>query len=143
MDLVERMIRIEQRVSASFGKKITYNQTDYYKSLSEKERKAFESYLKRNKRKKFLLGFLLLTPLLLLACLRMQVTGNIIRGAIEDNTKFDIALLEPLLAFIVLAAIVIFLLTLAFKKRRNTKFEKNFEVLENVFLQKGMVKHFY
>ena len=50
--------------------------------------------------------------------------------------------LEPGLAFILLATCALFLVTLVFKKRKAKRYEKNFEILEDVFLKKGTIRHF-
>lgn len=50
-DLIERMVRIEQRISAHFNKPIEYRDTEYYKSLKKSQRDRFEEYLKKKKNK--------------------------------------------------------------------------------------------
>jgi len=140
MDLIERMVRIEQRVSASFNNDISYDQTEYYMSLSSAEKAKFEKYLAKNKRKKFLLAGFLVIPLFLLFFLRTEITGNAIKQTIGNQTA--IGFLEPCLAGILLATCALFLITLVFKKRKLKRHERNFEILEDVFLKKGMIKHY-
>ena len=52
MDLIDRMVRVEQRVSASFGEYIPYNKTKYYQELTPSERKSYDSFLKNKKIKR-------------------------------------------------------------------------------------------
>lgn len=61
MDLIERMIWVEQRVSVHFRKFVKYNETEYYKSLPHNLKVKFENYLKWKKRKKFVYLFLILS----------------------------------------------------------------------------------
>jgi len=77
MDWVERMIRVEQSVNASFNKKVPYNKTRYYQSLTDSEKKEFEKYLKKNKRKKYL-GLFLGMAFVGLVLLNGAYTGGIV-----------------------------------------------------------------
>ena len=63
-DLIERIIRIEQRVSARFGKIVSYSSTEYYKSLTNEQKSLFEKYLKSKKKKKLFFSSMFLLPLL-------------------------------------------------------------------------------
>ena len=139
MDLIERMIRIEQRVSASFNKEVSYDQTEYYKSLLDNEKKMFERHLKKNKRKKFLFGSVLFISFLFLAFMRIELTGNVINQTIDNNTVTS--LLEPVSIFVILGICILFLITLLTKKKRFKKFEKNFKILDDTFLRKRMIQH--
>lgn len=139
MDLVERMIRIEQRVSASFNKKIPYRKTQYYKSISAEEQNEFEQYLNKNKRRGFILAALLSVSLLVLIFLRADVTGNAVR-TITGNSSL-INLLENASALAVLIVCALILILFISKIRRAKMYEKNFKILEDIFLEKGMVKH--
>lgn len=139
MDLIERMIRVEQRVAASFNKELAYNQTDYYKSLTSDEKKRFEDHLKKGKRKKALFILIIALPLLILFALRNNFTGRAVENVIEDT--ISIGLLERLLAIIVLTACLLFLLMFVFKKKRNRRFEKDFKIIDEAFLKKHTVRH--
>lgn len=97
-DFIERMVRVEQRVSASLSEKKAYNETDYYKSLTLEEKKSFEEYLRKkgNVRKGFILVFSLV--FLSFFVLNFGITGNTVEG--EDFSTFSFVVLG---IFIVIA----------------------------------------
>lgn len=139
MDLIERMVRIEQRVSASFNKKVSYKRTEYYKSLTKEEREAFEKYLKEKKRRKFLLAGLFFAPLAFLMSIKSTITGNAIKQAIGSSAA--VTLIENGLLLFVLIFCACCLIVLLIKRARNKKLGKNFEILEDIFLKKYAVRH--
>jgi hypothetical protein len=139
MDLTERMIRVEQRVSASFEKHVPYEKTEYYKQLSSKAKEEFEKYLKKNKRKKYLLGMAILSPLVVLFFLKSEITGNVIAEAVGNKSLVN--MLESGAAITLLLIVGISLVSFVSKKKRNKRFEGNFDILENVFLEKHGIKH--
>ncbi len=53
-DLIERIIRVEQRVASHVGKPVHYKSTKYYQNLSDHEKKIFDTHLKHKHKKKFL-----------------------------------------------------------------------------------------
>jgi|SRR3989344_4546184 len=87
-DLIERMIRVEQRISAHFLRFIPYNKTKYYTSLTENQKKKFERYLRRKKIIRMI--FIPVAILLLIAFvfLGFNITGEAVR---EDlgNAVFE------------------------------------------------------
>ena len=51
-DLVERMIRIEQRLRDSLGEKqVPFYQTEYYKGLDGHQKEKFKEYLKKKEKR--------------------------------------------------------------------------------------------
>lgn len=58
LHLINKMVGVEQEVAESFGKPISFNETEHYKTLSGEEKKDFEAYLKKKKvRKNLVLVF--------------------------------------------------------------------------------------
>jgi hypothetical protein len=57
MDIAERLIRVEQVVSASFNRPLAYNQTECYKGMTNNEKIEFEEFIRNRKKLFFLLLF--------------------------------------------------------------------------------------
>jgi hypothetical protein len=131
-DLVERLIRIEQRVSAKFGRLVPYNNTECYKSLSPENKERFEKYLKTKKVRKTLVASILIVPAILMILLNTKFTGNVIGETLPNNPLLD----WFLLAF-VLIAFISFALNFIYKRIRNKRFEKHFKVIDNIHFRKG------
>lgn len=138
MDLIERMIRIEQRVSSSFRKDVDYDKTEYYKSLSNDEKKEFSKYLKRKKGKQILKTLFIASPLLFLASLKLGLTGNVVNETIGEQ---NVPLLENSLLLFSIAICAFFIMLFISKKIKNARFEKHFNVVENIFSRKHRIKH--
>lgn len=84
-DLIHRMIRIEQAVNAHFGKKLKYNETTFYKSLSKEQKKSLNRYRNTKKKSKFFKSVLLLVPLLVLTISQIRLTGQAISEAVNPT----------------------------------------------------------
>jgi hypothetical protein len=80
-DLIERMIRIEQAVSANMGKPLKHNETDFYKELTKEEKMGFNRHINSKKRKGVLKMVALILPLAAFGFMRMSITGNAIRDS--------------------------------------------------------------
>ncbi len=136
-DFIKRMIRVEQRVSSSFGERIPYTKTRYYNGLTESEKKGFDEYIKKEGRKKYFL----IAPLFLFGIFivlsRVEFTGNVVKDQVREETLFFI---ESLFTWIILAGVLLFILILIYNKIKNSKFEKNFEVLDNLNLKRFLFK---
>lgn len=78
-DLIERMIRIEQTVYGNIGQSKKHNETEFYKCLSDEEKRGFNRHLNRKKRKGVGKLLLLIAPLAIFGLMRFSVTGNAIR----------------------------------------------------------------
>jgi hypothetical protein len=83
-DLNERIMRVEQRVSTRFGKFVNYKNTEYYKSLSDSQKKAFEKYLNNKKKKKFSVYVSIFLGFISLGFLNLNFTGNVVRETLGD-----------------------------------------------------------
>ncbi len=140
LDLIERMIRIEQRVAASFNKEIPYNKTEYYKSLTSGEKCRFEEYLKKKHRKKFLLGGCLIAFLLALVLINADITGNAIRGFVNDDGLISIVEFGIMIGIFMVCAL--FFIVLILESRRKRKYDRNFDILEDIYIGKRLVRHF-
>jgi len=136
MDLIERMIRVEQRVSASFGEHISCNKTEYYKNLSKLEKKKFNQYLERKKTRKFLIRTFLLLILLSPIFLKIRFSGKVI----SENLQVPVLLLEKILFFLFLGFISILSILIILKKIKKRKFEKHFKVLDGIALKHSIHK---
>ncbi len=136
MDLVERMIRVEQRVAASFGEHIHYNKTEYYKSLTAHEKKRFEQYLKRRGTRKFFMWGFLLLVLLSPVFLRIRFSGQVI----GENLQIPVSLVDKVLVFFVLSFIGVLLVLFILNKAKKRKFEKYFEIIDRVAVKNYGVK---
>jgi hypothetical protein len=128
MDLIERLIRIEQRVSTKFHKFVRYNETEYYKSLPEQKKKEFEKYLKWKKGKKALLVLLSFLPLVVLVvfAIKSGLTGR----AVGIDSEGEFGILSYFVVGICVAIGIIFAFAYALKRKRKQKLEGHFDVLE-------------
>ncbi len=132
-DLNERIMRVEQRVSAKFGDPVHYNKTEYYKSFDENQKKKFNKYLENKKKKKVKNLFLLFIPLLILGFLNQSMTGNVVKDEFEQTTGINFNLILVLIFFI-LALVLLFLF---YKKlRREKKFDWHIGVLDKIIYSK-------
>ena len=124
-DLTERMIRVEQRVSAKFGKPVLYNKTEYYKSLAPEQRSKFEKYLKNKKQKKYF-WLLLAVPVVLFLLFNARLTGNVIGNGSGGNGMLVFISVIILIGFV----FTIFMLNMAIKNKRERRFEEFYGILE-------------
>ncbi|MBI2629807.1 hypothetical protein HYW76_01775 [Candidatus Pacearchaeota archaeon] len=133
MDMIERIIRVEQKVSSKFNKCVPYNETEYYKSLREEDKKSFDKYVSKNHRgKKILLFFAVLASLFLI--FNLNFTGEAIKNVnSSDNTKIIGIVL------IILIGTICFLYALS-KRRRAERIDSHFMVIENLFSKKKFKK---
>ncbi len=128
-DLIERMIRVEQRVSAKFNRLIKYNETAYYKNLGEKKQKEFERYLRHNKRKKYLLTLLtFLAPVIALFAYTPDFTGNVVSENLGEKAilPFQIVI-GAVFAVIVISSVIRKLV----KSRREKRVSRHFDVIDD------------
>jgi len=133
MDLIERLIRLEQRVSASFGKFIPDYKTKYFKKLPKEEKKEFARYLKKNKRKKYLLGCSLLFLVGGAIFFRgILITSRIIESSSKiENNFFTYLILACLLVFV-----LIVVLSLLSYRKREKRIKGHFDVIDNLYMRK-------
>jgi hypothetical protein len=122
-DLIARMIRLEQRVSASFGEVVPYNKTKYYQNLSFEEKKNFEKYLKTKLGSKFFFSSLLAFFALGGFLMSNSFTGNVV-GA-SSSVSYG----GMIVAGLAVVGLIIFLIYEIQKRRR----EKMFKSVLNLF----------
>lgn len=126
MDLIDRMIRVEQRVSASFGEYIPYTKTKYYQQLTMNEKQRYDSFLKNKKVKTGVFMSSFAGIFLFSFAFFYESTGN----AISDYARVDIDYLKigAILFYIIL--FVILLLIVLKRKRRQESLNKVFAVFD-------------
>jgi len=129
MDLIDRIIRIEQRVSSSFHRYITYQQTEYYKSLSPEIKKKYDNYLRWKKtRHASIFAALGCSFILLFVLTGLRLTGNAIMESSGIGSGWTL---------IIAAAVIITCLAFLIRKSsRAGKFERHFEFTENLLLKR-------
>lgn len=137
MDLADRMIRIEQKVSAHFNKNIPYKETEYYKSMTASEKKEFEKHITANKARKICLTMLVIVPIALLIILNTSMTANVVKDnfgiSYSNSTKF----------FIWAGAMIfaIALLIKSFSKRiTESRDDSHLDVFENIHIRRHIRK---
>jgi hypothetical protein len=136
MDLAERMIRVEQKVSATFNKHLPYNQTEYYKSMSSSEKEDFENFLKSKTTKKVLFSLALIVPLILVFLLNTNLTGNVVK---ENFGTGSYGFLIIFFSVIFLLIALIAISKIMRKRTMDKKFNSHVAVIDNVLSRKGMV----
>jgi hypothetical protein len=136
MDLAERLIRVEQTVSASFNKDVSYDKTAYYLSMTPQQRKEFDEYLKNKKKKKVFLSSFIFACMFGLSIFSLGITGNVVN---ESNAKiFSIA--EISLAVILVLLVVYLVFSWISNMLKNKRFDKHSEILNNLTLSKRIRK---
>lgn len=128
-DLTERMIRVEQRVSAHFGKPVSYNQTEYYNSMTKKQKEEYENYLAKKKKKKYLFSGFFILPLFALFLFKFRITGGVIS---ENIGSGNLTLVNILMISVVFFVVILILLSKRKESRYDRMLEKHYSVLHNV-----------
>jgi hypothetical protein len=126
-DLIERMIRIEQKLSGSCGGGfVPYSQTEYFKSLNDQQKAGYKKYLEsKEKRKKW--KFLPFTLIIIVGIfMGSRLTGNVV-GSSEPMSFTNIVLMG-----ILLLVVLIYLEILISERNRWKRMEKHFSVLEKI-----------
>jgi hypothetical protein len=138
-DFIERMIRVEQRVSVSLGETKPYNQTNYYKHLLLHEKREFDKYIikKGNIKNGLLVGFSLL--LISIFFLNFEFTGNVVNDAV-GNEGFSILSLSIIGTLV--GVVALFIVFSFARKFKNRKFQRHFDVLDRIGLSKVAEKYF-
>ncbi len=131
MDLIERMIRVEQKISATFNKPVYYKDTEYYKSLPQSERAAYEEYL-RNKKKKKSWWFVPLFVLGISLLFGANITGRV-TGGYEVTPVFNILIVVLFVLIIGIALIGVYN-----RKQKNRMFNRHIAVLDKVYLRRSV-----
>jgi hypothetical protein len=126
-DLIERLIRVEQRVGASFNQYIPYNKTKYYQGLSKQEKERFERYLVRKKRKRFILPAVLGVFVLSLIFFVRGITGNVV-GRSSGGNYF--------VGTFILGLIFVVIILKVFSHRRKNRLMEPIKIYEKMMLKK-------
>src|SRR3989338_5861572 len=134
LDLAERLIRVEQNVSACFNKPVSFTQTEYFKSMSNSEKK----YLNNKTKKKVFKLFLVFLPLLIIFLLNMSITGKAIKETIGESYFIGAEILVVVL-FVVL--VIILIIKIISNKRRDKYFNQQVKVIDDILVKKSTVKN--
>ncbi|MBX4196382.1 hypothetical protein KW805_02225 [Candidatus Pacearchaeota archaeon] len=126
MDLIDRLIRVEQKVAATFHTYLTYRDTEYFKSLTLQEKKEFESYLKTKKKKTFLFPIGMVFALFLLSLFNLTFTGKAV--APLNTSPFSASMVSIGIAFITVVVIV----AIYHRRWRNKRLEHHTKIIETV-----------
>ena len=129
-DFIDRMIRVEQRVAQTFGTNLSYKQTRYYQGLSTQEKQLFDVYMKGARPMSFLLSVAFISVVLFLLSFRFGLTGLAIAETM-DSFIFGMGGVWLFLLFVDLLALFNIL-----KYRRKKHFNKKFDILEEIMLQR-------
>lgn len=127
-DLIERVIKVEQRVSSKFGRLLHYNSTEIYKSLTPEQKKNYESYIKNKGRRRVLVSCAFLFPIILISLFNLSFTGNVVS---EDLVSYG--LFDYLFLFVVTGVFVFVFLFYYFRRKRNKKLEGYFRIVDSAF----------
>jgi uncharacterized membrane protein (DUF485 family) len=137
MDLAERMIRVEQHISSTFNKPVTYEQTEYFKSLSPQQKTEFKNYLKNKNKKKFMFFlFLFVLPVFIFSILNINFTGNVI----SENSGHAGLIISWIAIGIIAVAVLVYIIELIFKRRSHKTFKRHSRVLQEIYLRKKFHK---
>lgn len=136
LDLAERMIRLEQKISASFNKFIHYRDTEYYKSMSKEQQQELEKFLKRKKTIMALIG--LLSPLLIISLLSITITGEAILENFISGGPINTLFLA--LAILIFISIIYLLFELFHHVNKNRKFRVHTRIIHQDITNKNKSK---
>ena len=127
-ELIERFIRVEQRVSSHFGQPVKYNQTEYFKSLTNEEKKSFERYMKKNKKGHSITLPLICLALLILLLLNLALTGRVVQETFSINLSF----LNYFFVLVLLFIVIYLALNFSSKKSEKKRFDYHLKPLEQI-----------
>ena len=138
MDLANRMICIEQKLVANVSKKkIKPQETEYYKSLCILDKANYEQYLKDKKKKRSIMGGLIIAPLLALALFRPTSTGNVI----VENGTITFSSFELVLMGVFVLLICLFLVLYLDRKLIDHRLNKHVRFIEHILARKYITKN--
>jgi hypothetical protein len=135
-DLIERMIRVEQKVSSQFNKELAYNETEYYKSLTPKEKDRFKKHLKKKKKKKWWKFFILGISITLLIFLKSNISGNIIK----EELAIEASLIQTIILILVGVAFISMVAKFISKKSKEKVYKRHLSVIDRISLKKSSGK---
>ena len=133
LNTAEKMIRMEQNVASTFGKYISYNETDCYKKMSAEEKQNFERFKGTKKTKKIFIVIGLLALVLLFFLLKFSITGKTVENVIGTETS-------NVLGWIFVGLFVVGLIVFLFKHNQDKKLDSRFvnhsKVMYDLFAKK-------
>lgn len=139
MDLIDRMIRVEQRVSSSFHKYVPYNETEYYRSLKSGDKIEYEKFLRRKKKKNLWLSSSLFLPVLTFFGANFGITGLVTGNVISEEAGGTISSFAFWLSAGLFAIISLILVSFwVHQSRRGKAFDKHAKILEDIYLKKHL-----
>jgi len=134
-DMILRLIRVEQKVSHSFGEKLPYKKTSYYKSLSKKEKEGFDKFLKKRKRNLLKTIFGLISVSLIVAIIyKPNLTGEVINQSVKKSL-FLVDYLPYIVGGIVAIAIIFYFVYYRRQQRINSYFNLMDDALTKKYLK--------
>ena len=138
--LAEKMIRMEQANAISLdNRRISYNQTDFFKKMPSEDKEKFESHLKRQERLPVIFGVSMILPLLLFSLTKISFTGNVIAENLSEGTLGTLGIFFMSMFFCSLALFAHY--TLSRKSLDNT-FSKNSRIMENMVTSKSTIRRY-
>jgi hypothetical protein len=129
MDLVDRMIRVEQNISSSFNGFVPYNKTDYYNSLTDIQKKKFDRFLRNKKLRTSCSLLVLLLPILLIFSLKVNFTGNFI---LESISASKISLIEYIALGLFIIVVIYFIISFINNRIKHNRFKKHTRIIERI-----------
>jgi hypothetical protein len=127
-DMINRMIRVEQKVSSSFGQTLNYDQTNYYKKLDNQQREDYNKYLIRKKRLRFVIPVLFATPVLYIILSNVQFTGNVVNNLVQKEPSWVSFLMLSIMVIILFILIINFIM----KRHAEQKVKDHLSVINDV-----------
>jgi uncharacterized membrane protein (DUF485 family) len=137
MDFAERMIRVEQNVSASFNKIVPYYETEYFKNMSNQDKEDFKKHLQRRKVKRVLGTFLFLIPLFVVAMVNMNFTGNVVTEGLNSNALTFVQILSVATFAMVLIMTVYSILS---RRALDRRIANHMKIIDDIILKRDVKK---
>lgn len=128
-DFIDRMIRVEQRLSLTFGAYIPYNKTKYYKSLCSEEKKVYEDYLKKRKNGWRVVLLFVFIGIIAIAVLKTGFTGNAVNDRLGEDA---ISAVSYTIVFLMLVLVFLSGIILFFRRKRENDFNNKFQVIDKI-----------
>ncbi len=138
-DFIDRMIRVEQTVSASLGESKSYSDTEYYNKLTKDEKVKFNKYLKNKKSQKIFFAVIVLMGILSVSIFNHKITGNVINSQIGKQAIGTISYILIGLIFIGLFLSAIFLASSKLKKRHS---KRDADILKRILYRREFGNYF-
>lgn len=134
-DMAHRLIRVEQKVSASFNKPVKLEQTEYYKSLTPVEQKNIKEYVANKKKNKILCLWATFISITLFVFLRISLTGNVISNSTSYNYLYD---LSTILLFVLIIFFIVVLYYLLNKRVTERHIRRHLKKLKPILSKKHL-----